>query len=352
MIQTIDRVTLPAAAPKSRRRSMLVEMVCLAMGAVLFAGLMLGLLLPAVVSRRAAPTARVQTEIRGLESAILQFRSLYGIDPPSRIRLYEAAEGAPSWTSHPGTFEEPITGQTVSNDFERTRSTALILRLWPNFDFKLARDLNSDGDTEDVVSLNGAECLVFFLGGRFTGGEGQYALSGFSMNPMNPFAIPEGVEARHGPFFEFKQSQLRPSLNPAASGFLVYFDSHSKQTAPFIYASSDNGHGYERTDLFVNSQADLSNCYVQSGAPASISLASKTSGPPGSPPSSLPSLPSPPQPKAWKDRSFQLISPGVDGLYGSGGLFDMKLKSHGLVDRRDDDNITNFQSGKLNASSN
>ena len=288
---------------------------------VVVIAVLMGLLLPAVMGAfRRARIMEVVTEIRGLEAAIAQFKSVYGVEPPSRFRLYENATGAISWQSHSGTFTDPVTGATLSHDAERTRSIAIINRIWPNFNFS-ANLGDLDGTSATYISLTGAECLVFFLGGRpVSGGTGVYALTGFSKNPANPFLAASGTESREGPFYEFKPSRLKPSLNTNNPNVLVYFDPTGGQTAPYVYASSNDGRGYQAADLYVGSSDDLNDIYRTTTAANAV---------------------------AQKPKSFQIISPGADGFYGAGGYFSATASNHGLTDRRDYDNVTNFHGGLL-----
>jgi hypothetical protein len=48
---------------------------------------------------------------------------------------------------------------------------------------------------------------------------------------------------------------------------------------------------------------------------------------------------------AFKPNSHQIISPGSDNLYGTGGVYDGKNYKSPSID--DEDNITNFSSGRL-----
>lgn len=302
-----------------RRGFTLIELMI----AVVIIAALMGLLLPAVMSAfRSARIKEVRAEINGLEAAIANFKSVFGVEPPSRIRLYEQGAGSPSWSSHTGTFTEPVTGATVTHDSERTRAVALINRIWPNFDFTMARDLNGDGATTGYISLTGAECLVFFLGGGVVAGpSGSYAMTGFSKNPANPFAAAAGNESREGPFFEFKTSRLKVSLNTANPTVLVYMDPGSGQTAPYVYATGYDGRGYQLPDLYVGSSDDLNDVYRSTNVAPLI---------------------------AQKPKSYQIISPGADGFYGAGGFFSPTASNHGLTNRRDYDNITNFHTGLLN----
>jgi len=317
---------LAPTAPQERRRGAftLIELMIV----IVVIGILMGLVLPAVMSSfQKAKVSQVSTEIRGLEGAIAQFKQVYGIEPPSRMRLYETGAG---WTTAAsGTTLDPVTGASLSNEAERVRSVAFMNRIWPNYNFALSHDFDNSGTAAGFVTLYGPECLVFFLGGRPAGPTGgPYALTGFSKNPADPFAAAGGSESREGPYFEFKASQLHQSLNPGSGGALVYYDSLPGQTSPYVYASSYDGRGYQLADLYAKPQT----MYLAS--PANLNLLNVYMV--GS--SAI----------AQKNKSFQIISPGPDTLYGNGGAFATTTSNHSLGDRRDYDNITNFHSGSLN----
>lgn len=309
----------PATDRSAHRRGFtLIELMIV----VVILGILMALVLPAVLSAlEGARRAEVVAEIRGLEAAIANFKNTYGIEPPSRIRLYETSGASPSWSTHSGSFTQNGTGQMVLHDAERTRSIALINRIWPNFDYTIARDLNGDTSFGGFVDLTGDECLVFFLGGVATGSPGAFAVTGFSKNPANPLAVASGTESRDGPFFEFKPSRLKFSLNPTNSKVLVYFDPRSSQTLPYVYASSNDGRGYQPADLYVGSSDDLEDVY-RTGPGGAMAVAQKA-------------------------KSFQIITPGTDGAYGSGGAFVTTAVNHGLASKADYDNLTNFHNGRL-----
>jgi prepilin-type N-terminal cleavage/methylation domain-containing protein len=327
--------------------------------------------------------AAVRNEISQLEAAIANFKAKYGVEPPSFIRLYESGTGDPSWETD------------TSNDALRLTSRAIIQRIWPNFDFKLNRDINGDHDRTGVFDLCGPECLVFFLGGVYTYAPGAdlkpgdalsdddgngvidddneyfyagsddtvvYTPSGFGKNPANPFVVAVGQVAE-GPFFEFHPSRLKQSK--IVNGFFVYFDSIPGQLNPYIYFNSREGRGYSTTMSAAGTWRNIdgvestfiSKGYMQRAYYQSIS-----------------NQVDPTSAVAHKPKSYQIISPGADYRYGVGGVFNPDqpngglssnpkedANNNGILDMNEDsnlngeldapvqdyDNITNLASGRL-----
>ncbi|NQV27588.1 MAG: prepilin-type N-terminal cleavage/methylation domain-containing protein [Rhodopirellula sp.] len=281
------------------------------------------LILPALGSaRRAATRAAVQSDMESIGASITQFKVHFGMEPPSSIQLF--APGT-TWSHAP--------------------SRALIKRMWPQFNFATSGGLNAAAfGGSSSLTLNGSECLTFFLGGiRGTSG----ALIGFSKNPREPFT--EGG-SRQGPFFEFKGGYDAASSkwtgrlvdNFPANGVPEYLDSIPSQTRPLLYFSSYGGTGY-RAD---NGTASML-AYFKDG-----------------------SLQNP-----YKADSYQLISPGFDFTYGQGGTLDNEdrngdgvlqtappnnedVNANGALDTKtsqvlggtraaERDNLTNFHTGEL-----
>lgn len=249
------------------------------------------LLLPAVNSVvRRARIARVVTEIKDLEAALANFKAKYGAYPPSYIKLYP-----------PGQTWDP-------------RSKAFIRRFWPQFDFTTCGGLSG---IQSVVELDGAECLVFFLGGIPRDG----GLEGFSKNPSRPFAL---GGSRDGPYYEFDTTRLEDFDN---DGFPALKDSLPGQSSPYVYFSSYEGQGYRR--VVVSGQwrnADnlrwMRYVYYQTF-----------------------DRNDPRKSRPYNPRGFQIISPGADGKHGTGGLYDPNDPSS--LGQEDKDNITNFSDGPL-----
>ena len=235
----------------------------------------------------------------------MQFKVTYGVEPPSGIVLH--ADQA-SW------------------DRDR-RNKGTIRQIWPRFDF------TNCGGLKDVpqsgITLTGAECLVFFLGGVSHPTSGE--LIGFAKDQAHPFS--SDVINREGPYFEFK-GKYQPGVkrwtlrltDQDHDGFPEYLDPLPGQRQPYLYASSYGGQGYRIEDL----GGAMQDVYRDANG------------------------------AAHKSKGLQIISAGADGKYGQGGLFDLEhaeeiLQSDRAAER---DNFTNFmpvtlcyvselQSGKL-----
>ncbi|RMG34263.1 MAG: prepilin-type N-terminal cleavage/methylation domain-containing protein [Planctomycetota bacterium] len=284
---------------------------------IVIISILIALLLPALGNiQRRAREARVRSEIASLEKALADFKTTYGVDPPSFIVLHESGAG---WAGD-------------------VRSRAAIRRIWNQFNFGLNRDINGDGDTNDTFLLSGAECLVFFLGGMSqgstAGGKTVYAMLGFSKNPANPFQRPPAgsQESRVGPFIEFDAGRL---IDVDGDGMLEYADPLPDASTPYLYVSSYDGRGYpvndpgapDDFDVFGDAR-DMQRVYYQ-GAGANA--------------------------QAYNPKSFQIISPGSDRQYGKGGPYDPEIgfldATTGLVDPKraewEADNITNFHGSRL-----
>jgi prepilin-type N-terminal cleavage/methylation domain-containing protein len=253
--------------------------------------------------------AQVSVDIQDLVKSIALFKNRFGIEPPSRIVLFE---------NH---------AQWTTNTTDGPRSMGLIRQMWPQFDFTFDRDINGDTDQTDTITLSGSECLVFFLGGvptLFSSPATAGTPTGFSQNPADPFS--RGGTNRES-FHEFDVSRLFvSSLQPDSVN--TYRDTYAAQTQPYLYISSYGGRGYDETEL------GSSLTYVYRQGP-------NVTGTPLSP--------------AWNPNSFQIVSPGADTAtlgtsgYGVGGEYEVDTANTLLIGTRyaERDNITNFHSGVL-----
>jgi prepilin-type N-terminal cleavage/methylation domain-containing protein len=222
----------PADARASRRGGFsLIELLIVITIIAILAGLLLGGVQSAMGRVRVAAAV---SEIKHLEKAIKDFNNEFGVDPPSFIVLYE------STTSD-------VNGWNTAN-VETRNSRAIIRQLWKDFQFGSAAapmsvDINGDGDTTDTLRLNGAECLVFFLGGLIDKGSGVAVAKGFSKVSASPFGSLAGaLGSRSGPFYDTFEAKQFVDLD--GDGMLEYMDSIPGQSRPIQYFSSYGGTGY------------------------------------------------------------------------------------------------------------
>lgn len=297
------------------------------MVAIVIIAILMSLLLPAL--GRVRTTARIQevkTDMDKLTTALTQFKTRFNVDVPGSITLYE-------------------TGAQWLTGADGPRSRGIIRQIWPQFAFG---DTNfnahtGDTDTADIIRLDGAECLVFFLGGVIDPNSG--ALSGFSKNPVNPFATGGN---REGPFFEFRGG----FAGNVGSGRLVdrdgdrfpeYLDPIQGQTEPYLYFANGyrtindgNGNWVNADNWIPATPPPPHDSYQRMQRAYYISIANNTY--PGGATGSVP----------HNKSTFQLISPGFDFEYGAGGVFDPNNDANNIgLAAEDADNITNFHSGQL-----
>lgn len=285
-----------AGRPRRRGFTLIELMVVIVVIAMLIA-----ILVPAVTSvLTRTRMAAAKTEISSIESAIADFKAEYGMDPPSQISF--VLDGS-SQLSAP--------------------TKATLRKMFPQINFTdaaLVVDLDRAGLNGKV--LYGPEALVFFLGGvrRGDGTVFKNELLGFSKNPSRPFMQPgTGQSTRVGPFMNFDTERLcemdRTDLvNPVVTkggvtGLpLAYLDRLEGQSNPILYASTS------RTGAYIDND--------------------------------VPELSGGPYKKAdntfHNPTSYQLISPGFDLEYGSGGVIPASGATGPAAD-----NLTNFSEGAL-----
>lgn len=306
---------------------------------VVIIALLVGLVLPAINSARTrARIVEVKKDISDLEQAITQFKVSFGIEPPSQMTLYPASA---DWDLAPN----------------NKRYKGFIKQMWPKFNFSTCGGASDGAKFPSLpagvpINLNGAECLVFFLGGMIDASSGSFV--GFAKDPANPFSPSSGAGAitnREGPFFEFKGALNTSSLTFVGrltdlDGDMVpeYRDPWPGQTNPYVYFNGVSGY---QTQL-------MPPVFIPSDAPGPSPMWRNTDG------MSLNTSGSLQMPHAYyskfdstsvtasrpqKNKGIQIISPGADFAYGIGRLFDPTNTSNLYKD--DKDNITNFHTGRL-----
>jgi hypothetical protein len=210
----------------------------------------------------------------------------------------------------------------------------------------------------DTLYLNGAECLVFFLGGRMDTSSGVPVPKGFSKVSSAPFASLAGAQgSRTGFFYEFDSKQL---IDLDGDGMYEYLDSIPGQQRPIQYFSSYGGTGYRPLGRDVTYQG-TATCDDEV-LPNSLKwVYTKNAG-------TAASVATP-----FNPNGFQLISAGLNGEFGgpnassnydAGGYLDpdkgvqlgtttvsaspaVTLVRDGQLANLERDNITNFTGGEI-----
>ncbi|MCA9070979.1 MAG: hypothetical protein KDA84_18760, partial [Planctomycetaceae bacterium] len=128
-----------------------------------------------------------------------------------------------------------------------------------------------------------------------------------------------------GPFLKVETTRI---IDSDSDGILEYKDPVASSTMPYVYYSSYDGRGYESKDF---SDTTFGYGGAASGKPT---FYLETSGS---------------NPKAWNAQSYQIISAGADGLFGTGGVYDQGKSNSlpGANREKEADNITNFSGGTL-----
>lgn len=386
---------------------------------IIIIAILVALLLPAINgAMKTARKAAVSSEISQLATALANFKSKYGDYPPSRFLAIESG----NYSSYLGSGSNALlTGNNLDpyspGDGDITvgqlaqRSVAALRRFWPrvttnvtypNASYSGWYDFNGNGAATKAPDapyvLHGHECLVFFLGGvPSTDSNGNVGLNGFDKNPQNPFTnIAVSPTNRQPPFFEFNPSRLFLDVNSVISGTTTpigipgYVDSIGNAPPPavagappstlnfYAYFSAYGNAGYDPNDVNFGFESDASgnspiglgvivNFPVQTTKAVSIC----ESYSPNPYTSTLTSV----IPVTFqKPQSFQIISSGIDGLYGVGGQYiatattsatnqlpvDSTATFYGsttgtslssdadpAIRKREQDNLTNFTSGSL-----
>jgi prepilin-type N-terminal cleavage/methylation domain-containing protein len=379
-------------APRRPRGFTLIELLVV----LVIIAILIALLVPAIASAvRTAKGAAVQAEINQLAQALADFKSKFGDYPPSRILLSENGWlNTTSSTQVPNGVSADITyGQLAQ------RSITALRKFWPRVSIlpngpvwpagnSVWYDFNGNGSFEyDPLGqgflLQGHECLVFFLGG-IPANVGitipvlapfpVQGMSGFGKSPTNPFQNSVVTSNRTPPLFEFAGGRLWGNPNTGMPSYIDSINGLGNNTSYYAYFSTNLGTGYDPNDVNVVE-------HDSSGSSAPIALDYTTAS---LPLGTLSPAPNPytiswpvvianqssdhynPQVNFQNPQSFQIISPGIDGLYGVGGAYSTGLPSEDSTStsswkppvtisnsadtglrNTERDNLTNFHNGRL-----
>jgi len=248
------------------------------------------------------PRTQTQVEIRQLQESLAVARQSYnGLDYlPSQLVLYETIDLYKTDNSAAARRTADVLNKMFGSRLLRTAG--------------LKVDWNNDGAISTTgVTLEGQQCLVFYLGGIPSTAGGNHCL-GFSKDPSNPAKLPPpGGEDRLGPFFPFKGTRLVKGTG----GFFSYADPYGMSYAFFGTTGTNNS-------------------YIDASC-ASLGIV---------PYYQLVGT----QKQYFNPSTYQIISAGPDNLYGAGGT--VWNPASGTTDTPSKDNMTNFTRGQLVAPAN
>ncbi len=264
-------------------------------------GILAAILLAGVIpALRRGPELKTTSDIRQMSGALDNFKGKYKFYPPSKI--------------------------TLCSDVTKIDAVSLsyLGAFWPRLDWSQKPDWSGTGSTA-VFTLEGDQCVVFFLGGipdPTTPG-----MRGFSTNPTNPASLGTGDRES---FYQFETARLfarpnAPSPVPAnvPNPFYSYQDAWGVNQPYAYFSAGKSRDGYNP-------------------APAS--------GLPGGDCASL--IPRGPYfqtntnpTRYFESTRFQIISAGRDGLFGPGGSW-LPANASAILPAGQDDQV-NFYDFKL-----
>ncbi len=375
---------------------------------ILILAVLIALLLPALNGAlKTARNAAVGGEIDQLAQALASFKAQYGDYPPSRIYLAENGD----YTVITSNASLGITGasQDITLGQLAQRSVAALRKFFPRVvlntsglpvftgpNYTRWYDFNGNGVVDGPYVLQGHQCLVFFLGGIPFQTASGYGMTGFGKDPTNPFTNNLNTSTnysnnRQAPFFEFNPGRLvldptNPYTALAFPQIPGYLDSLGNtlgngQINFYAYFSAYGNGGYDpndvnftETDAYLNGPIGLT-FNVTFPVPVGATITNTSVSPAPNPYTSALTAPFnvtiPLATTYFNPQTFQIISSGVDGLYGVGGQYTPNVTGEALpldtttnpagnsnyidpstpmdtsIRIRERDNITNFHNGKL-----
>jgi prepilin-type N-terminal cleavage/methylation domain-containing protein len=281
--------------PSSRRGFTLVELLMV----ILIITMLISLLVPAVNAARVRGIeTSIQQQIEVLSVGLESFKTTYGAYPPD-----------PNWSD--------------------AEVATFLRRAWPRYAW-------TQSDINQIKSLDHAEILVFWLGGRWDGAK----MTGFNAElRANPFS----AGAQRTQPFQFDETRLAdvvprnnnfpeyypPNFRPSETRPFVYFAARPKETSnptKSLYCAGNT----TNVPIYVDPREPGPNPPYDLGYAVPYQIPSTQSG----------------VKRFVKEESFQIICAGIDGHYGAGSVDRFYPDGRGF-DLGDKDNLTNFAKTRL-----
>jgi prepilin-type N-terminal cleavage/methylation domain-containing protein len=288
----------------------------------------------------AANRTRNRSEVAQLAVGVENFKSRYGFYPPSRFHL---AETLSAYNANSPLDADSL--QVLTKMFPNLTSPG---GAWSSPNGVVNWGGRKPSDPPVNAILEGDQCLVFFLGGVPDNFSGSTNCTGFSTNPLDPsWHITHGGDVQ-APFYEFVSSQLvrsnglgfaKPSNLgfPRDGRFYSYLDTYLQR--PYAYFSSGK------------SRNDYNRYFIPTGTPPAAyqhsdcrslltdpSVALPPSNPlfdhatvwPYAEAPGTAGLLTPSSLRYLNPSSFQIISAGADGIFGTGTVLTRALANNAV----------------------
>jgi prepilin-type N-terminal cleavage/methylation domain-containing protein len=320
-----------------------------------------GLLIPAInAGIKATKSGALKLEVDELSRAIERYREKYGEYPPdgSDWTTFQRSvrKAFPNILQSELALLDPTVGTSIPNTHVQYNGGGVCIR-------NAMTDSRLTGNVNDLRVMDSAEALVFFLGG-------------FSSDPARPFTgrggpflLPPGGtqycynSARENPLFEFQSNRLTLDTsvaNPYSTDEIAFFGGTStpaggsngcdllpvymsnyqnvEATAPYVYFDSRTYVASKSTGAYWNyyqrqayGDSYDANATYQFGAAYPLLSDTVNSAKKGLPGLEYPTATNDPSLpfltyQYMEPTTFQVIGPGLDGLYG-GRLIQDSLTS-------------------------
>lgn len=323
---------------------------------IVIIGILASLLLVAISSAmRSARVAAIKVEIDSLANAVEEYKSERGAYPLNPTVAGALGIQEERFMRHIRKAFPRVTANFAAVHDELVKATSPPPPYVTPATVGMIDGLEISGPNRTLV-LDAAESLVFWLGGLpvwTTGASGEptVELTGFSLDPQNPFQHRDVQAQRSQPLFEFDPARLTDYDQDGWPEYIPMGTAQSGEMPPYVYFDGPsygaNTHYPPTTQPRLLSRWGICIPYLRS-------VNTAVSGATASDPTTWD--------RNWvNEGKFQIITSGLSGIYGmeESSSTDMGRAAFGLIPRiypgddagkyttGDLDNLTNFATGTL-----